>query len=134
LSFVWPDQHDRLARLEAAIEVARRVPAAVDERRAADWLADRLARPASGRATVVVHSIVVQYLEPDEGARMEAVLAEAAAEAHADAPLARLSFEPAGEWAEVRLARHPPGTDERIAWSGFHGRPVRWLGVDPRAA
>jgi hypothetical protein len=81
-----------------------------------------------------VHSIVVQYLEPDERARMEAVLAEAAAGARSDAPLARLSFEAAGEWAEVRLARHPPGSDERIAWSGYHGRPVRWLGARPPGA
>jgi hypothetical protein len=129
LSFVWADQHDRVARLEAAIEVARGIPARVDERGAADWLAERLSRPAPGRATVVVHTIVVQYLDPGERARMEAVLTEAAAAASAEAPLARLSLEPAGEWAEVRLARHPPGSDERIALSGYHGRPVRWLGA-----
>ena len=33
LSYVWPDQGARLARLRGAIEVARRVPARLERRR-----------------------------------------------------------------------------------------------------
>ena len=65
MSFVWPDQADRFARLEAAIEVARRVPVTVERADADAWVADRLARPLPGLATVVVHSIVLQYLPKD---------------------------------------------------------------------
>ena len=57
-----PTRPDRFARLEAAIEVARRVPAVVEQADAPDWVAARLAEPAPGLATVVVHSIVLQYL------------------------------------------------------------------------
>ena len=44
-SFVWPDQLERFARLDAAIEVARRVPATVDRADARD-----VGRRAAGRA------------------------------------------------------------------------------------
>jgi hypothetical protein len=60
MSYVWPDQADRFARLEAAIDVARRVPAVVERGDAPDWIADRLAVPTPGMATVVVHSILIQ--------------------------------------------------------------------------
>ena len=53
MSYVWPDQTERLARLEAAIEVARRVPVAIDQADAAvtgssaRWPARRRASPPS---------------------------------------------------------------------------------------
>src|SRR5262249_23205228 len=50
LSFVWPDQADRLALVRAACDVARRVPATVERANGADWVAARLARPAPGMA------------------------------------------------------------------------------------
>ncbi|MGH7893372.1 MAG: DUF2332 domain-containing protein, partial [Candidatus Binatia bacterium] len=64
LSYVWADQTDRLARLRAACEIARRVPATIVRANAADWLEKVLARPVAGVATVVFHSIVLQYLDP----------------------------------------------------------------------
>ncbi len=48
MSYVWPDQIDRLQRLEAAIEVARWVPATVEQVEATEWIAARLARPCPG--------------------------------------------------------------------------------------
>jgi hypothetical protein len=62
MSYVWPDQLDRFERLAAAIEIAGRVPAALERADAPDWVAARLDATASGQATVVVHSIVLQYL------------------------------------------------------------------------
>ena len=64
LSYCWPDQTERLARLRAALEIAAGRGAAVERRGAAEWVAEQLAAPAPGVATVVFHSIVMQYL-PD---------------------------------------------------------------------
>jgi hypothetical protein len=60
-SFVWPEQADRLARLDAALQVAERVPAPVDRADAGEWVEAQLAddSAAAGTATVVFHSIVV---------------------------------------------------------------------------
>jgi len=41
LSYVWPDQVERVRMLEGALEVARRVPADVEKQSAAPWLRDR---------------------------------------------------------------------------------------------
>jgi hypothetical protein len=127
LSYVWPDQSERVRLLEGAIEVARRVPAAVDEERAGSWLEARLARASPGAATVVFHSIVAQYLEPSEHEAVEGLLGEAGASATAEQPLARLAMEAAGELAGVRLTIWPGGEERLIARAGYHGRPVHWL-------
>ncbi len=126
-SLVWPDQLDRLARLDAAIEVAARVPVTVDRADAIDWLAGQLAVPAPGLATVVVHSIVLQYLSPEGRSRVVATLEQAGAEATPTAPLAWLRMEPGGDRAEVRLTRWPGGRTELVASSAYHGPPVAWL-------
>ena len=63
MSYVWPDQLERFERLDAAIEVARRCQPHVERADAASWVADAgWPMPAPGVATVVVHSIVLQYL------------------------------------------------------------------------
>ena len=62
-SFVWPDQLDRMARLDAALEVAQAAPPVVDRavgRRRGCGPSSAIRRRA--RTTVVTHSIVFQYL------------------------------------------------------------------------
>ena len=125
-SFVWPDQLDRLQRLDAAIEVARRVAAVVEEADAADWVAGQLAEPTPGVATVVVHSIVLQYLDREQRARFRGALTEAGSRATGAAPLAWLRMEPAGDRAEVRLTAWPRGEECVLGSAGYHGHPVWW--------
>jgi hypothetical protein len=124
LAYVWPDQADRVARLRAALEVAAAVPVRVDRQGAAGWIEQRLADPAPGRATVVYHSIVLQYLSEDERAAFHAHLERAAERATAEAPLAWLRMEPADALAAVRLTAWPGGEDRQIARAGYHGSPV----------
>lgn len=127
LSYVWPDQAERLERLEAAIAVARRVPAEVESQGAARWLERRLGDGPAGCATVVFHSILVQYLEPGERAAVDRAIEQAAAAADARRPLARLAMEPAGALADVRLTQWPGGEERLLARAGYHGQPVRWM-------
>jgi hypothetical protein len=126
-SFVWPDLAERFRRLDGAIEVARRVPARVERADAPTWVAERLAEPAPGRSTVVMHSIVLQYLEREGRRALLETIAEAGRRASADAPLAWLWMEPGRDGAEVRLTLWPGGHERLVATSGYHGPPVRWL-------
>jgi hypothetical protein len=123
---VWPDQPERLRQLEGALEIARRVPVEIEQAPAADWLERRLSEPRPGTATVVFHSIVMQYLEAEERERVSRTLAAAGSRASAAEPLAHLAMEPGGEHADVRLTAWPEGPECLIATSGYHGRPVRW--------
>jgi hypothetical protein len=127
-SYVWPDQMERFRQLAAAIDVAHRVPAQVDRGNAPEWVETALAQDVPGVATVVYHSIVWQYLSDVDRAQFERVMATAGAAATRDKPLAWLRFEPGDNVAEVRLQLWPGGKDRLLARSGFHGRPVQWLG------
>jgi hypothetical protein len=133
-SYVWPDQSWRLRLLEGAFEVAEKVPVQVDEMGAAQWLEERLRVDEKGLATVVYHSIVMQYLGSEERGRVEELLHGAGARATNAAPFARLSMEPPEREDDigdgltaVRLTMWPGGDSRLIARCGFHGRPVRAL-------
>lgn len=127
LCYVWPDQLERIARLKAALAVASSVPAEVDEADAPVWLAEQLGGTgAEGLATVVFHSVFMQYLtEAGRGAVISTIEAAGAA-ASARAPVAWLRMEPAKPDFAVRLTRWPGGAEELLATSGAHGRDVRW--------
>ena len=127
LSYVWPDQPHRVRLLAAALEVAREVPAPVDGQSAAGWLARQLSTPGRGTATVVFHSIVLQYLPKWEREAVEDVLREAGERATPTAPLARLALEPAGALTEVRMTLWPGGSEQLLARASYHGPPVHWL-------
>lgn len=126
-SYVWPDQVTRLARLRTALEIAARHPVEIDHADAADWAAAQLADPRPGVATVLVHSIVLQYLAPARRRDLRAAIADAGRRAGPAAPLAWLRMEPAtDDLAEVRLTLWPGGTDELLGRAGYHGAPVHW--------
>jgi hypothetical protein len=127
-SYVWPDQSERLARLRAACGAAAQVQASVVRARAAEWVRDQLDAPARDVATVVFHSIVMQYLDRGERGDFEAALREAGAYSTTAQPLAWLRMEPADpNDTEVRLTLWPGGEERVLAYAGYHGDPVRWL-------
>lgn len=129
---LWPDQVQRRHLLDGALEVAATVPVAVDRADAATWLADQLAEPVEGVTTVIVHSIMWNYLAADTRTELERLLDDAGGRATPTAPLARLLMEPASaSHAEVHLTRWPAegrsSRTEVLARTGFHGPPIRWL-------
>lgn len=125
-SFVWPDQTERFARLDAALAVVADVRVAVDAADAGEWLEARLAEPVEGVTTVVFHTIVWQYLPEATQERVVAALESASL----PGPLARLRMEPPPdpvERAELRVTTWDGGRREErlLARCGYHGRPVR---------
>ena len=97
---------------------------------APDWVETALADGVPGVATVIYHSIVWQYLSNVDRARFERVMAVAGEAATPNKPLAWLRFEPADNVAQVRLQLWPGSKDRLLARSGFHGKPVQWLGQE----
>ena len=129
LSYLWPDQPERLRLTEAAISLADTRP---DRGDAAGWLARRLARPHPGRVHVVYHTVAWQYFPAETQAACRAALAEAGARASADAPLAHVAMEADGdpEGAGLTVETWPKGSGEagpiRLARVDFHGRWIDW--------
>lgn len=129
LSYVWPDQHERLARLRAAIALAHSLGMDVEAADALDWARRELSVTRPGRATVLYHSVMWQYLPEPTRAALRQAIAEAGARATGEAPLAWLAFEVAGADAECELALTlwPGGARRVLATAHPHGRWVRWL-------
>lgn len=127
LSYLWADQPHRAERLRSALALAAETPALVDRGTAAAWIAERLAEAKPGLATVVFHSIVMQYLEAGEREELATLLRVAGEKATATSPLAWLRMEPAGERADVRLTFWPGGEEIHLARVGYHGNPVKLL-------
>lgn len=111
-SFVWPDQLGRMSQLDGAIEIAADMPVEVERAGAAEFLERELSVPHDEVATVVFHSVFIQYVEEDERRRIDAAIASADA--------FHLRMEPAYPVFEVRL------DDELVGTSLAHGTGVRW--------
>ncbi len=92
-AYVWPDQTARLARLRAALEVAAAHPVTVRRLGAADAVRELTLR--DGHLTVLWHSIMWQYVPAEEQRAAEDALAALGSGASGEAPLVRLSLEPA---------------------------------------
>lgn len=125
-SFVWPDQAERVARLARAIEVtapwfdAEQVTVVTQP--AAAFVEARLAARPAGVATVLMHSIVWQYLPAAEQRAIEAALQREGARAGADSPIAWLRLEPPApdRQPELRCTLWPGGADTRLGRAHAH--------------
>ena len=128
LSYIWPDEPERLARVGHAAAIAGRHPVAIEQRDAAPWLALALADARPDVLTVVWQSVVDQYLDDDERAALRGAF-----EMASTAPLAWLTLEPpaAGRGSfELRCHERPAGdgsgSARLLARAGYHGPPVQW--------
>jgi hypothetical protein len=140
VSYMWPDQTERLERLRGALEVARQVPAQLERAEGTEWLEEALREPRQGVATVVFHSVVEMYLSPETQERLRAILASAGERAMPEAPLAWLRMEhlagskpePGGPTGigprNVHLTVWPGGEERALAAAAPHGPPVFWYG------
>jgi hypothetical protein len=132
LSYIWPDQAQRLARIEAALDMAASAPWRIERADAGDWVERHLgAPPRSGRMRVLMHSIMWQYMPKETQARIGSALEKAAGAASAEAPLAWLRLEPDGlpDGAALSLDLWPGGRHLALGRADYHGRWVRFAGT-----
>ena len=131
MSYVWPDQAARLARLRQALDVAAVAPPQVDRGEAADWLESRLAAPPEGRCHLVCHTIAHQYFPAASQNRIAAAMAKAGSRATPAAPLAWLAMEADATpgSAAVTLRLWPGNRQVALGRAGFHGQWLEWRGL-----
>lgn len=133
LSYLWPDQPQRLTLTRAAIGTVRGPP---DRGDAAPWLAARLGHwlalpPPPPSLHVVYNTVAWQYFPPETQAACTRALEEAGARATPHHALAHVALEADGRRdgaaLTVRLWPHAPHP-RVLARADFHGRWVDWQG------
>lgn len=120
-SFVWADQLGRLAVLDGAIQVASENPVQVERLNAADFVERELSQPRPNVATVVFHSVFLQYLDDESRTRIVDAVERARNTAMRTAPVHHLYMEPGKDTFEVRL------DGKLLATAAAHGTHVRWV-------
>lgn len=94
-SYIWPDQTERLQRLEAAVELARHTRVHVEKADALDWLRHALAHRPSEGLTLIYHSVFLQYPSTETREALRQLIETEGQQASWDNPLAWACFEPA---------------------------------------
>ena len=121
-SYVWPDQPDRLARFDGAVALARETGVQVERADAAQWLAQRLNTRADDAATIVYHSVFLQYPPREARDAIVDAIHSAGARATERAPLAWVRLEPEALTDDVRDS--PRMVIDVTTWPGAKRRIV----------
>jgi hypothetical protein len=124
-SFVWADQHDRISRLEQAIEAVGREPPELVRGDVAEKLPAVLSRRPAGAVTVVFQTAVLGYVSDEARARLRAALDAAGSEA----PLAFASAGRARDGEDgwgLRITCWPGGEREFAGHADYHGAWLDW--------
>jgi hypothetical protein len=128
MSYLWPDQPDRMAMTRGAIGMG---PARPDEGDAAPWLKARLTSRPGACLHVVYTTVAWQYFPKETQEACTRALETAGAVATAEAPLVHIAFEADGRRdggaLVARLWPHAP-EPKTLARADFHGRWVDWRG------
>ncbi len=128
MSYLWPDQPDRIAMTRAAIDMGPTQPDAGD---AAPWLEARLKSATSERLHVVYTTIAWQYFPETTQNACTLALEAAGSAATQDSPLAHVAFEADGrrDGAALTVRLWPQAPEPKtLARADFHGRWVDWHG------
>ena len=131
-SYIWPDQPERLARFDGAVELARQAHVKVERADAAVWLRQKLSDRARDAATIVYHSIFLQYPPRESRTAIVAAIREAGEAATPHAPLAWVRLEPEALTDRVRdslrmvldITTWPGGERRVLAHTDGHVRSV----------
>jgi hypothetical protein len=127
-SYVWPEHRERLDRLQAAVTLAQRLRLKVAAADALAWVEREFAMPRIGIATVLVHSVMWQYMPSPTRTALHEFIAAAGTHASRSAPLAHLAFEPDPRGVfELALTLWPGGQRTVLATAHAHGRWVDWV-------
>lgn len=132
-AYVWPENPERLMRLERAITMQRAKGVDLVGADAADWIEARLAEPQEAGVTrVLMHSVVWQYLPLPVADRVRAAMNAAGERATTDRPLGWVMMEPDRELGlQIVRAKSWPGDGEWHALATAHAHAA-WIDTRPR--
>ena len=134
-SYIWADQPDRLTRFEGAVALALDAGVNVERADAAEWLAAKLAARGNDCATLMYHSVILQYPPREAREAIVRAIQVAGASATEEAPLAWVRLEPEALTDGVRdsqrmvvdLTTWPGGQRRVLAYTDGHVRSVEAL-------
>lgn len=136
-SYIWPDAPGRMARIDAAIELASTNPPDLVKQDAGEFVREMLARPQSGGTTrAMFHSIMWQYMPVATQDAITAAFEQAGENATQERPLAWISLETDPETFRHELkVRHWSGTSHDgetvlLSHAHPHGAWIEWSGRD----
>jgi hypothetical protein len=129
VSYIWPDEAERLARTRAALKLAAEMPYVVVKAPAGSWLRGALAAGERGEGvlSVIWHSLFRQYLTAPEWEELEAIYADC--QDLQRAPVVWASMEPAEQATSgvaLSIRESPAEAPRMLASCGDHGPPFRW--------
>lgn len=131
-SYVWPDQAQRKARMDAALEIAKANPARVDREDALSWLERHVSSLPDQTCTVIYSTIAWQYLPKAARARGAELIENCGNALKGNSKdLAWLRFEADGKspGGGIHLQLWPLGCDQDLGRADFHARWVDWQGL-----
>lgn len=133
LSYVWPDQLDRVRLIKAAIaySLSDRAIHVVKED-AIEFLQQALASRTRNQLKIIQHTIAWQYFPDELKQRGEALFETYGAKASNTAPLARIAMENDGrnDSAALSITLWPKGETYSLGRADFHGRWIEWKNPD----
>lgn len=139
LSYVWPDQVERLQRTIGALNYAANRDLKIERSEASEWLLKQFLlkegvfetsceHTSQRRPRVFFHSIIWQYFSAEQKADFLANMNKLASQASDSSPLVWMRLEPDADrqHAELTMTVWPGKSEHHLADSGFHGEWVRW--------
>ena len=130
-SYVWPENAERIVRMDAAIALAAQKRPDVVQADALDWVLQRIPAPQDeGVTRVINHSIVWQYIPAEKRAAITAAIEAAGANSTPSKPLAWMMLETNRETLTHELTlRYWPGgaTSVLLGQAQAHGTWVEWF-------
>ena len=130
-AYVWADAQVRMARMDAAIALAKKMPPDLVKMDAVDFVRERLTRPQEDGVTrVLLHTIMWQYLPQSSRDAIRAMMNEAGEAATPDKPLAWVRLETNRKTFrhELTVKYWPDGEEVvQLAEAHPHGAWVQWL-------
>ena len=129
LAYIWPEQTNRIRRIENALDGLARSDIRVEQGDALAWLTTQMAQPArQGVCRVVYHSVFMQYLPFELRRQLRAAIVDIGEKAGGEAPFAWLAMEAAPDRmsCELRLTIWPGGEPRTLGRVDWHGNWAEW--------
>lgn len=129
IAYVWPDQIDRISRLESALRIVQECVLTLDKDNAVEWIEKVLGGdPKEGTTRVLFHTVAHQYFSDNDKQRMTSQMETLGARATSRSPLAWLAFEQYHDVGpRLTLRLWPHGEEQVLAFADAHVREISWL-------